>query len=906
MPVPSGIVAAIEAGATLVTPSAQRAAALREAWARRQQAAGRRVWPTPDVLPFDAFAERCLREQEEHGVPRRRLLSTVEQQMLWRHVATSLLEGGPALLCGPNRLAEALRRADGLMRRHAIPVARLQEEPSPEAGWLREARARVDARLDREHARLDWSDEMVAGVPPSAPPAHLVGFSELAPAQRRFLERYGLAAASALESQEGGPPTAIPRLYAASHPAEELEQLARWCRARLEAEPRSRLLVVVPDLDARRALVERALLAELDPQAIATGRTRSAAFALEGGAALLEEPRVAADLARLERLVARLDRERWLAWLRSPESGIAGGAWRAALERALLEWQGEALDLASLLARAGLDRGALAEPLASMTRAAGLLAAGSASPAHWARAFERALSALQREADPLDSAGWQVRERWCRMLEEYAAASALIGAVSAREALAQLQAIARRTRFAPASPDVAVLVTAATADPIVEYDGIWIAGLHEGVFPRPARLEGLLPAALQHAAGVVEANPRALLGRAEHELAAWRRRTRELVISWAREDGGAEQAASPLLSPWLGDALHRVEPRTSRAAAVWLRQRFPEPPLEHWHDPFGLPVPDGAVLTGGAALLQSANQCAFRGYAERRLDARAAEEPVSGVDVRLRGRLLHDALERLWQLWRSHEGLRSADAAARREAVAGALAAAARRYGQRHDAPVARRAIERERGRAVGLLATVIDRELARPPFVVLELERELPLPLDGFTVQCRIDRVDRLPDGSVAIIDYKTGREVPSDWSSERSDTVQMIAYRAAVERRSSTTPSPPLALTVGALGYLQMTEGRVKYGGVARDPTVFGPALRSAKGGPDWSERTTLWDAHLQWLARRVRSGEATVEPHAKVCRHCELSLLCRRGELESDSAIDEDAPASSALDDDPVDGP
>jgi probable DNA repair protein len=891
MAVPAGIVAALEAGATLVTPSPQRAAALREAWARRQLAAGRRVWATPDILPFDAFAERCLREQEEQGAPRRRLLSAVEQQLLWREVATSLSEDSVALLSGPGRLAEALRRADALMRRYAIAAKRLQAEPSPEARWLREARLRIDARLGRWQARLDWSDETVA--PAGAPGlVRLAGFTEITPAQRSLLDACGVDSSLRLEGPVATEPVATPVLYAAPHPADELEQLARWCRERLTADPGARLLVVVPDLDARRALVQRALLAELEPQALAAGRTRSAMFAFEGGAPLLAEPRIAADMARLERLIARLDRERWLGWLRSPDSGAESGAWRIALEQRLLSWQGQALDFDALLAVAGLDGGGLPAPLERMRRAAAPLAMRTAPPAQWARAFDQALGGLQAEPGPLDSAAWQVRERWCRMLEDYAAASAVVGPVTALEALGQLRSIAARTRFAPASPDVPVLVTAATADPIIDYDGIWVAGLHDAAFPRPARIDGLLPGVLQRASGVVEADPRALLERAEREFAAWRARTRELVVSWAREDGGAEQPASPLLRPWLGQPQHELAIRRSRAAADWLRQQASATGLEQWRDPAGLAVPAGAVLPGGAALLQSAGQCAFRGYAEWRLGARAPEEPESGVGVLLRGRLLHDALESLWRGWRSQAGLRTIDPQRRREAVAAALTGAIGRLGRGRDAPVARRAIERELSRAAALILELVEHELERAPFQVLGLERNLPLPLDGFSLHCRVDRVDRLADGSVAVIDYKTGRGVPTDWSGERPDTVQMIAYRAAVQSlvRDSVEPNP--RLEVAALGYLQLSEGRVGYRGVARDPATFGPVSPRRRQGPDWAQRTAAWDAYLQWLAGRVRSGEATVEPRATVCRSCDLSLLCRRAELEAGSDLDENA--------------
>lgn len=900
MPLPVSIVAAIEAGATVVTPSPQRAAALREAWARRQLVAGRRVWATPDILPFDRFAERCLREFSEPREPRRRLLSRVEQQLLWHQVAASLTQGGPQLLTGPGRLAEALRRADELMRRYAIPAATLDAEPSPEARCLRDARARVDRRLRRWHARLHWSDESVLRATAQRP-IYLAGFIDFTPAQRRFLDTFGAATGGESPATSGTAAMGSPRLYAASHPVEELEQIARWCRARLESEPRARLLVIAPDLDGKRALLQRALLAELDPQALAAGRTASATFAFEGGAPFISEPRVAADLATLERLVARLDRERWLTWLRSAEPGVAEGSWRVAIERQLLAWQGGPLDLATLLALPGIEQSAWPERLVRMMQAARMLDGRLAPAVHWAQSFDQALRSLGTATPPLDSAAWQVRERWCRMLEEYAAASALLGPVSAVTALGQLRAIAQQTLFAPASPDVPVLVTAATSDPIIDYDGIWIAGLHDGAWPRPARIEGFLPAALQRAYGVVEADPQRLLARAERELEAWRVHGGELVLSWAREDDGAEQSPSPLLRPWLDDAQHRLVALAPRSASAWLRQRTPTGSLERWSDPRGLEVPAGAQLEGGAALLQSAGQCAFRGYAEWRLEARAADSLEKGIDARLRGRLLHTALESLWRAWRSQGHLRSLDPEQRMQAVRTALAAAAQRFGQGRSALVTRRAIERELTRAAELVTAAIDCELGRAPFEVVELEARVPLALEGFALQCQIDRVDRLTDGTLAVIDYKTGRGVPVDWNGERPDTVQMIAYRAALESRAGPDSPGAARVDVAALYYLQLSDGSVGYSGVARDPLVFAPT-RPRRRGLDWPQRVAGWDAHLQWLARRIRAGDATVEPRSTVCRHCDLALLCRRAEMEA--VLDPDTDEVEAVTDEAAD--
>src|SRR6185437_10783559 len=54
-------------------------------------------------------------------------------------------------------------------------------------------------------------------------------------------------------------------------------------------------------------------------------------------------------------------------------------------------------------------------------------------------------------------------------------------------------------------------------------------------------------------------------------------------------------------------------------------------------------------MRGGTRLLELQARCPFRAFAEMRLGAAALPEPKPGVAAPLRGRILHRALELLWQ-----------------------------------------------------------------------------------------------------------------------------------------------------------------------------------------------------------------------------------------------------------------
>src|SRR5262249_59442345 len=95
--------------------------------------------------------------------------------------------------------------------------------------------------------------------------------------------------------------------------------------------------------------------------------------------------------------------------------------------------------------------------------------------------------------------------------------------------------------------------------------------------------------------------------------------------------------------------------------------------------------------------------------------------------------------------------------------------------------------------------------------------ELALALSLGGLEVRLRLDRVDRLADGGIAVIDYKTGRAVaPPRWFDPRPQAPQLglyaLAWRAAF-------PSLP----VRAVAYAQVKRGDMRLQGLAADEAAW-----------------------------------------------------------------------------------
>src|SRR2546430_10890998 len=72
----------------------------------------------------------------------------------------------------------------------------------------------------------------------------------------------------------------------------------------------------------------------------------------------------------------------------------------------------------------------------------------------------------------------------------------------------------------PADEDPSVTVSPVPSDPVVRYDGIWVAGLHAEAFPQPPQPDPFLPLGAQVASGVPSAS-------ATHRLAQARAQDRK-------------------------------------------------------------------------------------------------------------------------------------------------------------------------------------------------------------------------------------------------------------------------------------------------------------------------------------------------------------------------------------------
>jgi len=875
-------------GGTVVVPSRQRAHALRLAYASAQLALGRRVWSSPDTLPLEGWLareiERCAANRG--GLPR--LLSPAEEWLLWRQCTAEATAGLD--LINRASLAESLRRASDLAAELGIDLQTIREPPGTEVALLIAVHRAVTERCRDLGAAL--LPELLSRLPCVGDPRPVV-FAGFLASSPRLQAITSVRAQRGHETLQASPAdAAAPGVLRVARPAdamEELERIAGWCCQRLKAAADDRILIVLPGPAGRRERLASLIRQAIDPRGwLATHAAQSqvdwvgeieaaSPVIIEGGQPLASLPAVGHALTSLT-LLAResLEIERLAEWLRAPSWAEPDPAARARLELWLRQRGRLQLDLPALLELLRRAPAAIAEPArvlgTRLERAMDGLAAGAGTPREWSERFRTALEVLGWPGAPRQraSAEQQTLVRFHELLEELGQLSAAARSMTRDLALQWLSELATHTPYRPADDDAPVTLSSSYMDPVVQYDAVWVGGLNAESFPQPVAPDPFVPLAAQIAAGSPAASAAGRLQEARALITAWRAAGAELVLSAPARDGDIELLPSPLLEEWRSVA----EPAVEERGSVWLPARLHRAGRTvEWRDDAGVVWNPGVPLPSGTRSLELQNNCPFRAYAELRLGSVELDVPEPGIAPDVRGQLLHSILQKLWDRLGDSQALASISPEALEELLSTCIDGAVSELDPHGEEPLAGPALARERRRTARLVRRLLELERSRAPFRVQRTEYGSRLRLADQELKLRIDRLDALESGGVAILDYKSGRRVSADWYGERPSHPQLLAYLAAVGEG------------VVAMATINVTAREVRFDGISASekllPRVAGVKGPEGRSEDAWQLRVREWRAVVERLARDFAAGRAPVDPLPRACDYCHVASVCRVGD-------------------------
>jgi probable DNA repair protein len=718
-------------------------------------------------------------------------------------------------------------------------------------------------------------------------PSHIVlaGFDVLTPSQKTLCEMLESKGCEIVEFEPYGS-NGHTQVLTTVDVKQEMSLMAQWARERIDASPSIKIGIVVPELETVRQQLEVAFSTAFYPSiTYATDLPFNKPYNVSLGLPLTNFAPLQQVLRLLSFFNKPLPLNELSMLLRSPFITAGQAEWgeRARVEVSLLKKGYLACSIHQLERELQPTEGK--RPLCgqlqlSLKEVIGLLdkKPNRVLPSEWVEIFRLLLTAVSVQGDQdLSSTEYQVFQAWDNVLHTFAKLDAVTGVIDYAAAVGSLRRLLAERVFQPETPPAPIQIMGIMEAAGHTFDALWVCGLHDKCWPPAPQPSPFLPIIEQRKQGLIQSSAELQHQHASKVTKNWARSASEVMFSYSSFDAETPRQMSPLLEPYPlidKDSLLKQQPIDR------VSQRIGGEQLEALEDNNGPLLRAEGVTRGGVGVLKDQSACPFKAFAHYRLQASALEEPEPGIDARLRGSLVHSALESVWSTLKTHQGLCDLTEGERRQLVED-VASQVVKHESKHT-PILKTAFGRlEAQRITELLLDWLLIDSEREPFEVAQTELKQTLSVGQLQLNTSIDRVDTLQDGSTAIIDYKTGSTNVGSWFGDRPEEPQLPLYSVFGSEG------------VHSISFAQLKKGNVKYVGVSDTTEAFSSLKELGETKADkaeWDAQMAHWREVLSGLSDEFVAGDARVSPTKKACDYCDLTSLCRINEHTIASAGDE----------------
>ena len=872
---------------TIVTVNRRLARTLSQQIDQQQITSGAQAWPTPQILPLSTWLEQCWDqrldqvEQEKpwHGSSPLSLLTPWQERLLWEKIIQDSDEGEQLL-----GIFEAARNAQAAWKllqdwQVSLTEADLYNHEDAQAfhrwsiqfvhicqkkNWL--DRARLPHSIAQNLAYISLPKRLI-----------LAGFQRKTPGYHALLSALTNAGVSIEElTPTTGTKGRCMRVGFTSTEAEILAA-AQWSRKELTNSPDKTIAIVAPALESIRPKVVEIFSRVFYPgNNPVTLDPRSSSFNISLGVRLADTPIVKDGLLLLELGKDRLSLEKYSAILLSPFWLGGQSEWcKRSLLDARLRNKGIIQMSANHLCREAKQKEKNSPPCPLLAeRVSALISLNQnlsqqEKPSTWANRFSQWLVLLGWPGErSLTSGEHQTTAAWQEALSTFSSLDKMTGPISMALALAHLNRLANEIPFQPESGDAPVQVLGLLESVGESYDGLWILGLSEDLWPPPLEPNAFIPIAFQRRHGMPKSSfdlEIAYDTLVFDELIA---SSEQIILSYPTQNGDQPLRPSPLIvaipEGTISDTFYTQD---------YNQIIFATSDIMGCIDNDGPPFQTENAVSAG--VLKSQAHCPFQAFSRYRLGADGQQEPMSGLDPSQRGQLVHGALTQLWQTIQENKADLVTVQTSPRPWVQTAIQKTLDQHSQHWlnlTFPFFR---QLEEARLERLLQSFLKMENRRDePFAVMKHEVDGWLKLGRLTLKVRMDRIDRLQDGSLVVLDYKTGQVTIADWFGDRPKDPQLPLYVLVQEQ------------AVNAIAFYKVQATGCGFEGLANREGIL-PQIKLFQNSnysesfADWSSLQNYWRTVLTALGEAFVQGDARIDPLPKACTYCNLQPLCRQME-------------------------
>lgn len=855
-----GLFSWFEKNVTVITPSRLQAAVAYRQFAANELRQGRKTWLRPSIYSLHAWLFRSWQEARYRSSQIPLLLSPAQEHLLWKHI----IEQDKPDLFDSDATARLASSAARLIAEWEIPE---RAEEWPDRGdarqfkrWCNLFRQRCKQEnwiIAPDLWRLlpEWFEQELCSDDPLA----FLFAAPFSPALSTLQRSLGRRA-SFHAFEEPDEPRIRPGKGFDSVEA-EFAFAARWARTEYEAHPGRSIAIVIPGASSRYGEIDRVFRdtfypgscrALTDPR-LARDTAAPAAYHLLSPASLVQQPLVSGALLLLEIARDRIPASLAGSILRSPwiKGAAAERNERAAADTRLRRLRALDVSFADLAAAcAGCPQ--LTKNFSYARRSLQKKSAQQPFSA-WAEFIATLLGALGWPGDgTLDAAEQHVLEYWKDALSNLGSLSLICENVPFEIALDEL----RHLLDTPFEREGALLAPVQILEPSqaagLRFDCALVTGLGEDTWPPRHAGNPLVPLSLQRRHNVPGSSQALLRRERERQLARLFACAPDVFATWS---GRPSSAARAFLSE-----------KTNPAEFVWQNkttwESYKPAILDELEDSHGPIYIAAETARGGTGIIKSQSLCPFRAFAEYRLSSQSPEEGCLGYDARDRGGHLHSVLEFVWQKLGNSKNLKTVPPAGLEALVEEGAREAIRNV---HPSSFGKIVHEVELARLKEVTLEWLQLEKDRlVPFTVEMVEEDRTIDLAGLKLRLRLDRMDRLPDGGLILIDYKSGEQKRSKLVCPRPDEPQLLVYAAGIGDK------------VEGILFAQLKQRDVRPHGWTKARHFRAKTVDALGNG--WEKRMAETRAEVERLAEQFQSGYAAVDPKVHACNYCAQVAFCR----------------------------
>ena len=833
---------AIEKNQLILTANQRLAAQIQQAWGQsindKTQA-----WKAPRVMSLEHWLNFCwneLQDQNHSLVDGYAQVGKLQNLFYWEQVINQQDDSVD------QSFTAMANDCYDLLKRWQIPIDSL-DDPSAAVYKFKRWASSYQKIIDNNKLLTTASSWQIVGEAflqqalPIEQHVFLYGFQSIPPLQQWILEN----ASQALKPIESFEQSASVTKFECTDPSEELQVAANWAAQELLNKPQQRIGLVIPDLNNRVLETARVI-----NEALAANNCTTAVN-ITAGVKLAETPLLQSALALLELLEYQLPTQHWLGILNAPYSHFSRLPiqFRVDCELEIRRSKQHELGLDKFIQiirgqQAVLENPdivqAQLQPLYDIQQSIRQTGSQKRSFSQWAEFYNQFIKQLGWPglSNPT-SLEYQQIQYWEKLLGFFCELDNLAIEISRTKALWYLHKLANEHLFHPQTGDTPLQVMGLLEAVGLQFDQLWVTGMHHGNLPAAGSMNPVLSATYQRMQKMPFSVPENELTIAKNLLSGFTSNCAQLFISYPSTDGKTPLEQSPLIKQYSHqDVASKV---ATLAMPSWLVQPYQ---CNITEDPGHSYKASLEPIRGGTSILKNQSTCPFNAFARHRLWATDFEQPSIGLEAIDRGSIVHEILYRLWANWKTSKVFYALSDNQVKQQVEQTIDEILTHQATINSVLLGDKFKQLEQQRLSKIIRQWLELERQRQPFEVIATEQKKKISFGELSISLIMDRLDSV-DGQTMVIDYKTGSIKANVWLGDRPKDPQLPLYILA------TNPQPMGCVFACLKGNEQ------QFLGISKDLMVDG-----AKPSNDWDVQIKEWQQATNKLAEEFIQGKAILE--------------------------------------------